>query len=56
MVNFDYKLLLEKYIAHVGREEGVTFLAWEPPSWINAKEWSELQKLDKTSRRFDQDD
>ena len=49
MANFDYRLLLLKYIQHVGEAEGVSFLgdfhAGNP--LFTKKEWDMLQELDK---------
>lgn len=48
----DYRLLLKKYINHVGNCEGISFLgdshvsgAWQ--SGIDEAEWAELQRLDQ---------
>lgn len=48
----DYELLLEKYIAHVGREEGTDFLrGGSPPEWISDAEWDELLRVSGNSDR-----
>jgi hypothetical protein len=50
----DYQQLLEKYIAHIGRQEGIDYIEHEfPPDFITAEEWAELERLSETSRRFD---
>ena len=43
----DYKALLQKYIRHVGEEEGVTFIEDRKPEYATEEEWAELERLDE---------
>lgn len=42
----DYRMLLLKYIHHVGEEEGSTFITWLPPEHFTPEERAELERLD----------
>jgi hypothetical protein len=44
----DYKSLLHRYIHHVGREEGATFIPTEfDQDWFTFEEVEELEALDR---------
>lgn len=44
MATLDYRLLLKKYIVHVGNSEGVDFISpsWYQPELFSKDEWDEL--------------
>ena len=46
MADIDYRLLLQKYIVHVGENEGVDYIGggrWQRPPYFTDEEWRELQ-------------
>ena len=43
----DYRALLKKYMAHVGRCEGTTFIAGVRPEGLTDDEWEALRELDE---------
>jgi hypothetical protein len=47
-MTIDYKSLLHRYIHHVGREEGATFIPWIvcDSDWFTEAEIAELSAMD----------
>ena len=49
----DYRELLIKYIAHIGAEEGITFIdPWRMADRFTDEEQAELERLDREQRNL----
>ena len=51
MADTDYRLLLQKYIIHVGENEGVDYISFTatPPPYFTDEEWQALQQASADS-------
>jgi hypothetical protein len=53
-MEIDYRLLLMKYIAHVGTEEGTDYLGRKglKPEWLDDEEWEALVEAAEEAESF----